>query len=136
MCVLTGRPEGFIVGRPDLDETVRRLKAFADAGADCLYAPGITTREDIAAVVQAVAPKPVNVLIGGADRLHRATISPRSACGASASAARSRAPPGAASCAPRARSPTEGKFDGFADIVPSRRAQRASSATTVKKRQS
>jgi 2-methylisocitrate lyase-like PEP mutase family enzyme len=62
--VLTGRSEGFIVGRPDLDETVRRLTAYAEAGADCLYAPGIRSREEIAAVVEAVAPKPVNVLVG------------------------------------------------------------------------
>ncbi len=62
--LLTGRSEGFIVGRPDLAETVRRLTAYADAGADCLYAPGIRTREEIGAVVQAVAPKPVNVLVG------------------------------------------------------------------------
>jgi 2-methylisocitrate lyase-like PEP mutase family enzyme len=62
--LFTARTEGFIRGRPDLDETIRRLKAFSDAGADCLYAPGITTREQIAAVIKAVAPKPVNVLIG------------------------------------------------------------------------
>ena len=63
--VLTARSEGFIVGRPDLTETLRRLTAFAAAGADCLYAPGIQTPEQIAAVVQAVAPKPVNVLVWG-----------------------------------------------------------------------
>ncbi len=62
--VLTGRSEGFIVGRPDLDETIRRLTAYAEAGADCLYAPGIRTKQEIAAVVAAVAPKPVNVLVG------------------------------------------------------------------------
>jgi 2-methylisocitrate lyase-like PEP mutase family enzyme len=61
--VFTARTEGFIHNRPDLDETVRRLKAFADAGADCLYAPGIKTREQIEAVVKAVAPKPVNLLM-------------------------------------------------------------------------
>ena len=61
--LLTGRSEGFIVGRPDLAETIRRLTAYAEAGAECLYAPGITSREDIAAVVAAVAPKPVNVLV-------------------------------------------------------------------------
>ena len=60
--LLTGRSEGFIAGRPDLDETIRRLTAYAEAGADCLYAPGIRTPEQIRAVVQAVAPKPVNVL--------------------------------------------------------------------------
>jgi 2-methylisocitrate lyase-like PEP mutase family enzyme len=62
--ILTGRSEGFIVGRPDLAETIRRLRAYDEAGADCLYAPGIRTRTEIAAVVQAVAPKPVNVLVG------------------------------------------------------------------------
>ncbi|HQZ40767.1 MAG TPA: isocitrate lyase/phosphoenolpyruvate mutase family protein [Vicinamibacterales bacterium] len=62
--LLTARTEGFIVGRPDLDETLRRLVAYAEAGADCLYAPGLRAREDIAAVVTEVAPKPVNVLVG------------------------------------------------------------------------
>ncbi len=62
--LLTGRSEGFIVGRPDLAETIRRLTAYAEAGADCLYAPGIRSRDDISAVVKAVAPKPVNVLVG------------------------------------------------------------------------
>ena len=62
--LLTGRSEGFIVGRPDLAETIRRLTAYAEAGADCLYAPGIRTKAEIAAVVEAVAPKPVNVLVG------------------------------------------------------------------------
>ena len=63
--ILTARSEGFIAGRPDLEETIRRLAAFADAGADCLYAPGLRTEDQIAAVVQAVAPKPVNVLTPG-----------------------------------------------------------------------
>ena len=62
--LLTARSEGFIVGRPDLAETIRRLVAYAEAGADCLYAPGIRTRDEIIAVVNAVAPKPVNVLVG------------------------------------------------------------------------
>ncbi len=62
--LLTGRSEGFIVGRPDLAETIRRLTAYAEAGADCLYAPGIRSKADIAALVKAVAPKPVNVLVG------------------------------------------------------------------------
>jgi 2-methylisocitrate lyase-like PEP mutase family enzyme len=63
--LLTARSEGFISGRPDLDETVRRLRAFADAGADCLFAPGLPTIADIGAVVAAVAPRPVNVLMAG-----------------------------------------------------------------------
>ena len=63
--ILTGRSEGFIRNRPDLEETIRRLKAYAEAGAGCLYAPGVSTPEQIAAVVAAVAPKPVNVLAFG-----------------------------------------------------------------------
>jgi 2-methylisocitrate lyase-like PEP mutase family enzyme len=63
--LLTARSEGFIVGRPDLRETIRRLTAYAEAGADCLYAPGLRNMPDIVAVVKAVAPKPVNVLVGG-----------------------------------------------------------------------
>jgi len=62
--VLTARSEGFLVGRADLRETVRRLVAFSEAGADCLYAPGLRDLSDISTVVRAVAPKPVNVLVG------------------------------------------------------------------------
>jgi 2-methylisocitrate lyase-like PEP mutase family enzyme len=61
--VLTGRSEGFVCGRPDIDETIRRLLAYAEAGADCLYAPRIDKLEHVAAIVSAVAPKPVNLLI-------------------------------------------------------------------------
>lgn len=63
--LLTARTEGFIVGRPDLAETVARLAAFAEAGADCLYAPGLRTEFEITAVVAAVAPRPVNLLVNG-----------------------------------------------------------------------
>lgn len=61
--VLTGRSEGFVCGRPDIEETIRRLRAYADAGADCLYAPRIDKLEHVSAIVAAVAPKPVNLLI-------------------------------------------------------------------------
>jgi 2-methylisocitrate lyase-like PEP mutase family enzyme len=64
--LLVGRAEVFLVGRPDLAETLARLRAYANAGADCLYAPGIRTEDQIRAVVDAVAPKPVNLLIGWA----------------------------------------------------------------------
>ncbi len=67
--LLVGRAEGFLVGRPDLDETIARLKAYSNAGADCLYAPGIATPEQITAIVTAVAPKPVNLLVGSASKL-------------------------------------------------------------------
>jgi methylisocitrate lyase len=61
--LLTARSEGFIVGRPDLEETIRRLTAFAEAGADCLFAPGVRGADDIRRIVGAVAPRPVNVLV-------------------------------------------------------------------------
>lgn len=61
---LTARAENMIRGRNDLNDTLRRLEVYAAAGADVLYAPGLSTREEIAAVVRAVAPKPVNVVMG------------------------------------------------------------------------
>ena len=61
--LLTGRSEGFVCGRPVIDDTIRRLRAFAEAGADCLYAPRIDRRDHVAAIVAAVAPKPVNLLV-------------------------------------------------------------------------
>jgi 2-methylisocitrate lyase-like PEP mutase family enzyme len=61
--VLVGRSEGFLVGRTRLDATIERLVAYAKSGADCLYAPGLRDLNEIAAVVAAVAPKPVNVLL-------------------------------------------------------------------------
>jgi 2-methylisocitrate lyase-like PEP mutase family enzyme len=64
--LLTGRAENFLFGRPDLDDTIKRLRAYAEAGADCLYSPGIRTPEQIKAVVDGVAPKPVNLLVGSA----------------------------------------------------------------------
>lgn len=67
--LLVGRAECYLVGRADIGETTTRLRAYAQAGADCLYAPGLKTPEDIAAVVAAVSPKPVNVLVGSAGGL-------------------------------------------------------------------
>lgn len=61
--VLTARSEGFVCGRPDIDETIRRLRAFAEVGADCLYAPRVETVEHVVAIIDAVSPKPVNLLI-------------------------------------------------------------------------
>ena len=68
--LLTARAENFLYGRPDLDDTIRRLQAFQDAGADVLYAPGLRTREDIATVVRSV-DRPLNVVMG----LRGATLS-------------------------------------------------------------
>ncbi|HEY3252693.1 MAG TPA: isocitrate lyase/phosphoenolpyruvate mutase family protein, partial [Polyangiaceae bacterium] len=72
--LLVGRADNFFAGRPDLPDTLTRLKAYAEAGADCLYAPGIRTRAEISAVVAAVAPKPVNVLVGWASDLTLAEL--------------------------------------------------------------
>jgi 2-methylisocitrate lyase-like PEP mutase family enzyme len=67
--LLIGRAENFFLGKPDLDDTLRRLRAYSEAGADVLYAPGIKTAEQISAVVKAAAPKPVNLLVGSATQL-------------------------------------------------------------------
>jgi 2-methylisocitrate lyase-like PEP mutase family enzyme len=66
--VLTARAENFLVGKPDFNDAVERIKAYAAAGADCLYIPGLTTKEQIVSVVQAVTPKPVNVLMATAGK--------------------------------------------------------------------
>lgn len=63
--LLVGRAEGFLVGREKLDQVIKRLVTYSEAGADCLYAPGFKDRDSNKAIVEAVAPKPVNVLIGG-----------------------------------------------------------------------
>ncbi|MFL6515264.1 MAG: oxaloacetate decarboxylase [Chthoniobacterales bacterium] len=72
--VLVGRAECYLVGTEDISETTRRLKAYAEAGADCLYAPGIDSLEQVAAIVDAVEPKPVNVLISGPGSLTIADV--------------------------------------------------------------
>ncbi len=63
--LLIGRSEGHFIGKPDLPATIARLVAYSEAGADCLYAPGITDLSEVARVVAAVSPKPVNVMITG-----------------------------------------------------------------------
>lgn len=77
--LLTGRTDNFLHGRDDLDDTIRRLVAFAEAGADVLYAPGLPNIDAVTAVVRAVAPKPVNVL--GGLRALRTTLAELSAAG-------------------------------------------------------
>src|SRR2546430_4789913 len=67
--LLVGRAEGFLVGRENLDQVIKRLVAYSEAGADCLYAPGFKERDHIKAIVECVAPKPSNILIGGASGL-------------------------------------------------------------------
>ena len=113
--LLVGRTEGFIAGVPDLDEAIRRLTAYATAGADCLYAPGIRTREQIAAVVEAVAPKPVNLLIGGQIGLTVHDAADLGVRRISVGAALARAAWGGFMRA--ARGLAAGTFDGFADAA-------------------
>jgi 2-methylisocitrate lyase-like PEP mutase family enzyme len=114
--LLVGRSEGFIRGAPDLDETIRRLKAYSSAGADCLYAPGIRTREQIAAVVDAVAPKPVNLLIGAPIGLTLKDVAALGVRRISVGGALSRAAWGGFIRA--ATGLVEGRFDAFADAAP------------------
>ena len=114
--ILTGRAEGFIRGVPDLDDVIRRLKAYAAAGADCLYAPGITTREQIEAVVKAVAPKPVNFLNSGAFGFTASDLAAMGVRRISVGGSLARAAMHAF-----IRTATEiakdGKFDGFAGLI-------------------
>ncbi|KXU94022.1 2-methylisocitrate lyase [Caballeronia megalochromosomata] len=114
--MLIGRAENFFVGVPDLDDTLARLQAYAAAGADCLYAPGIQTREQIEAVVAAVAPKPVNVLIGGTSAF---TVHDLSALGVrrvSVGGGLARAAWGGFMRAAQALA--DGRFDGFEGAAP------------------
>ncbi len=110
--LLVGRAECFLVGRPDLDETITRLKAYADAGADCLYAPGIHSDEQIAAVVAAVAPKPVNLLVGAASKTSVADFAALGVRRISVGGAMARAAWGGFLRAAKLLA-DEGKFSGF-----------------------
>jgi 2-methylisocitrate lyase-like PEP mutase family enzyme len=115
--LLVGRAECFFVGRPDLDETIARLKAYSDAGADCLYAPGIRTREHIAAVVAAAGPKPFNLLVGAASDLTMQDISSLGVRRVSVGGALARSAWGGFMRAARMLA-AHGKFDGFKDAAP------------------
>lgn len=114
--LLVGRAECFLVGRPDLDEAIRRLKAYAQAGADCLYAPGIRTPDQIRAVVAAVAPKPFNLLVGSASQLTLQEISALGVRRVSVGGALARSAWGGFMRAARLIA-EQGKFDGFADAA-------------------
>ncbi len=114
--LLVGRAECFFVGRPDLEDTIRRLKAYANAGADCLYAPGIRTAEQIREVVAAVAPKPVNLLVGAPGELTLEDIAALGVRRVSVGGALARCGWGAVMRAARLIA-EEGRFDGFADAA-------------------
>jgi 2-methylisocitrate lyase-like PEP mutase family enzyme len=111
--LLVGRAENFFAGRPDLPDTLMRLQAYARAGADVLYAPGIRTREEIAAVVAAVAPKPVNLLVGTAIDLTLQDIAALGVRRVSVGGALARAAWGGFMRAARTMA-DEGRFDGLA----------------------
>jgi 2-methylisocitrate lyase-like PEP mutase family enzyme len=114
--LLVGRAECFLVGRPDLDETIRRLKAYGEAGADCLYAPGIRAPEQIRAVVAGVAPKPFNLLVGWASELTVPEIATLGVRRISVGGALARAAWGGFMRAARSIA-EQGRFDGFADAA-------------------
>ncbi len=115
--LLTGRAEGFLHGRPDLDDAIRRLTAFAEAGADCLYVPGIKTREQIEAVVKAVAPKPVNLLMSFAGGFTVADIAAMGVRRISVGGTLARIAMDAFIKAAREIA-KDGKFDSFAGVIP------------------
>lgn len=114
--LLVGRAENFLHGRADLPDTVVRLKAYADAGADCLYAPGLRTREEIRAVVAAVAPKPVNVLVGWPSELTLDALAALGVRRVSVGGALARSAWGGVLRSAKALA--EGRFDEFAAAAP------------------
>jgi 2-methylisocitrate lyase-like PEP mutase family enzyme len=114
--LLVGRAEGFLVGRPDLEQTIHRLKAYGDAGADCLYAPGIRTPEQISAVVAGVAPKPVNLLMGWPEELTLQQIAALGVRRVSVGGALARSAWGGFMRAAKLIA-DEGKFDGFSQAA-------------------
>ena len=114
--LLVGRAECFLVGRPDIDETIARLQAYASAGADCLYAPGIRSPEHIRRVVESVAPKPVNLLVGSSSALSVADIAALGVRRISVGGALARAAWGGFMRAAKVLA-EQGRFDGFADAA-------------------
>ena len=115
--LLVGRAENFLHGRDDLNDTIARLRAYADAGADCLYAPGIRTPQQISAVVQAVAPKPVNLLVGWASDMSLAQYAALGVRRISVGGALARAAWGGFLNAARQLA-HEGRFDALAGAAP------------------
>jgi 2-methylisocitrate lyase-like PEP mutase family enzyme len=115
--LLVGRAECFLVGRPDVEHTIHRLKAYSNAGADCLYAPGIRTSEHIRAVVAGVAPKPVNLLMGWAGGLTMQEIGALGVRRVSVGGALARSAWGGFMRAAKLIV-EQGSFDGFAESTP------------------
>ena len=127
--LLVGRAEGFWVGREGFDQVLNRLRAYAAAGADCLYAPGLREPEHIRAIVEAVAPKPVNLLLSGPAGLTGSvdlTMADAAALGVrrvSVGGALARAAWGGFIRAATELA-THGRFDGFAGAAPHAQLQK------------
>lgn len=117
--LLVGRAECYFVGRPHLDETIARLKAYANAGADCLYAPGVSTPEQISAMVSAVAPKPFNLLMGAAAHMTVKDIEALGVRRISVGGALARSAWGAFTRTANLIA-EQGSFEGFAEAAPGR----------------
>jgi len=115
--LLVGRAECFLHGQPDIGQAIHRLKAYADAGADCLYAPGIRTPEHISAVVAGGAPKPVNLLMAWPGDLTMPEIAALGVRRVSVGGALARSAWGGFMRAAKLIA-EQGKFDGFADATP------------------
>jgi len=114
--LLVGRTEGLLRNRPDFDDVLRRLVAYSGAGADCLFAPGLATREQIVRVVESVAPKPVNVLVGAPSPLTVKDLADLGVRRISVGAALARAAWGGFMRAAR-QIAERGTFDGLADAA-------------------
>jgi 2-methylisocitrate lyase-like PEP mutase family enzyme len=115
--LLVGRAEGYLVGKPNLEETIARLKAYSNAGADCLYAPGVGARDQIAAMVSAIAPKPFNLLIGGSSPMTVKDIEALGVRRISVGGALARSAWGAFTHTANLIA-EKGSFEGFADAMP------------------
>jgi 2-methylisocitrate lyase-like PEP mutase family enzyme len=113
--VFTARSEGFVRGRPDLGETIRRLRAFVEAGADCVFAPGIRTPDQIRAIVEAVSPVAVNVVVGTSGGLTVAELAALGVRRISVGGSLARAAWRGAMAAAREIAEA-GTFGGFADL--------------------
>ncbi len=115
--LLVGRAECYLVGNESIEETIARLQAYAAAGADCLYAPGVTDPREIKLIVEAVAPKPVNVLISAPGILTVADAADLGVRRVSVGGALARAAWGGLAAAAK-NLLAEGNFDGFANAMP------------------
>ena len=117
--LLIGRADNFFAGLPNLDDTIQRLQAYAQAGADCLYPPGIHTRAQIVDAMAAVSPKPLNILIGGTSPFNMVELAAMGVRRVSVGGALARAAWGGFERAAQLLA-EQGRFDGFEGATPGR----------------